>query len=82
MGLDRFYTLNSPLWRAVPAKWVVEPTDQSVYVGTHVAINCLADGQPKPTIRWKQAIGMLNFRHDYFPENFFNSKIFIIFLNK
>lgn len=43
--------------RTVPAKWVVEPADQSVYVGTHVAIHCQAEGFPKPAIRWKQAVG-------------------------
>lgn len=41
----------------VPPRWTVEPHDQSVILGNAVAITCRADGFPKPTVIWKQAIG-------------------------
>ncbi|XP_035706801.1 Down syndrome cell adhesion molecule-like protein Dscam2 isoform X3 [Folsomia candida] len=41
----------------VPAKWVMEPGDQSVSVGSHVAIHCQTQGYPKPTVKWRQAVG-------------------------
>ncbi|XP_059481325.1 cell adhesion molecule Dscam2-like isoform X4 [Neocloeon triangulifer] len=41
----------------VPPRWVVEPSDQSVVLGKSVVLQCQADGFPKPTVTWKQAIG-------------------------
>ncbi|XP_065347787.1 cell adhesion molecule Dscam2-like isoform X4 [Cloeon dipterum] len=41
----------------VPPRWVVEPSDQNVVLGKSVALQCQADGFPKPTVTWKQAIG-------------------------
>ncbi|KAE8736743.1 hypothetical protein FOCC_FOCC017802, partial [Frankliniella occidentalis] len=41
----------------VPPRWVVEPAEQSVVLGKAVTLPCQADGFPKPTITWKQAIG-------------------------
>lgn len=43
----------------VPAKWVIEPEDTSVSVGSHVAIHCSSKGYPLPQIKWKQAVGKL-----------------------
>uniref|UniRef100_A0A1B0GIB4 Down syndrome cell adhesion molecule-like protein Dscam2 n=2 Tax=Lutzomyia longipalpis TaxID=7200 RepID=A0A1B0GIB4_LUTLO len=42
---------------SVPPRWIVEPQDQSVILGNLVIIDCKADGFPKPTVSWKQAIG-------------------------
>jgi Down syndrome cell adhesion molecule len=36
---------------------LVEPADESVVLGKSVVLQCQADGFPKPTVTWKQAIG-------------------------
>jgi hypothetical protein len=45
----------------VPPRWMVEPTDHSVVQGNPVSLHCQVDGFPKPTIIWKQAVGIYFF---------------------
>jgi hypothetical protein len=42
----------------VPPRWLMEPVDQSVVQGNPVSLHCQVDGFPKPTVTWKQAVGM------------------------
>lgn len=49
--------LTVPLTVNVPPKWIVEPKDTSTRYMDNTTIDCEADGQPKPTITWKKAVG-------------------------
>lgn len=46
----------------VPPRWMVEPTDHSVVQGNPVYLHCQVEGFPKPTVTWKQAVGMYSFQ--------------------
>jgi hypothetical protein len=46
---------------AVPPRWLMEPVDHSVVQGNPVSLHCQVDGFPKPTVTWKQAVGMQSF---------------------
>jgi hypothetical protein len=46
----------------VPPRWLMEPTDYSVVQGNPVSLHCQVDGFPKPTVTWKQAVGMYFFQ--------------------
>jgi hypothetical protein len=60
-GCDRIF------FSLVPPRWIVEPADQSVVLGKSVVLQCQADGFPKPTVTWKQAIGESIFFSLYAP---------------
>ncbi|XP_022238880.1 Down syndrome cell adhesion molecule-like protein Dscam2 [Limulus polyphemus] len=40
----------------VPPRWLTEPVDKSVIRGETVAIDCLAEGYPKPRMSWKRPL--------------------------
>lgn len=48
--------LTSPVI-SVPPKWVLEPSDSSVFKGRTALIDCQADGFPPPSIRWSKTEG-------------------------
>ncbi len=33
-------------------KWLIEPKDLRIKSGNNIAIDCKADGEPKPIIKW------------------------------
>ncbi|KAI4460599.1 basigin related [Holotrichia oblita] len=41
----------------VPPRWILEPTDKAFAQGSDAAIECKADGFPKPSVTWKKATG-------------------------
>ncbi|RWS18961.1 Down syndrome cell adhesion molecule-like protein, partial [Leptotrombidium deliense] len=45
---------------AVPPKWKLEPSDQSVVIGDRVTFHCQANGYPLPLIRWKLTTGKIH----------------------
>jgi hypothetical protein len=57
------HMLMLPCLFLVPPRWMVEPTDHSVVQGNPVSLHCQVDGFPKPTITWKQAVGMYLFQN-------------------
>ncbi|CAH0555685.1 unnamed protein product [Brassicogethes aeneus] len=42
----------------VPPRWILEPTDKAFAQGSDAAVECKADGFPKPTVTWKRATGV------------------------
>ncbi len=48
----------------VAPNWVKEPNDIRINAGDDVSVECIADGLPKPTIKWISSKGFeldLNF---------------------
>lgn len=45
----------------VPPRWILEPTDKAFAQGSDAAVECKADGFPKPVVTWKRATGKDNF---------------------
>ncbi len=43
----------------VAANWVKEPNDIRVNTGDDVSVECIADGLPKPTIKWISSKGLI-----------------------
>ncbi|KAL7024043.1 hypothetical protein ACKWTF_012881 [Chironomus riparius] len=43
---------TAELFVKVPPQWTFEPQDTNVMLGNPIAINCEANGYPKPTITW------------------------------
>jgi hypothetical protein len=43
----------------VAANWVKEPNDIRVNAGDDVSVECIADGLPKPTIKWISSKGLI-----------------------
>lgn len=33
-------------------KWIKEPKDTKIKSGDNIVIECIADGEPKPVIKW------------------------------
>ncbi|CAM1308016.1 Uncharacterised protein g4740 [Pycnogonum litorale] len=44
----------------VPPKWKIRPENQSVRTGQKAIFHCVADGYPKPTLKWFRQNGNLN----------------------
>ncbi|CAN7939378.1 unnamed protein product, partial [Ixodes hexagonus] len=44
------------LVRALP-RWTIRPTDLAAVVGSSVTLDCQAEGEPEPVVRWKHATG-------------------------
>jgi hypothetical protein len=42
----------------VAPNWVKEPNDIRVNAGNDVSVECIADGLPKPTIKWISSKGL------------------------
>ncbi|XP_031351172.1 Down syndrome cell adhesion molecule-like protein Dscam2 isoform X16 [Photinus pyralis] len=42
----------------VPPRWILEPTDKAFAQGSDAAVECKADGFPKPSVTWKRATGV------------------------
>ncbi|CAH0555684.1 unnamed protein product [Brassicogethes aeneus] len=51
-------SFNSELFVNVPPRWILEPTDKAFAQGSDAAVECKADGFPKPTVTWKRATGV------------------------
>ncbi|KAK6634651.1 hypothetical protein RUM43_012052 [Polyplax serrata] len=50
------YTANLSV--TIPPYWVTEPkSEESVILGNSILLHCQADGFPKPSVTWKQALG-------------------------
>ncbi|XP_050305192.1 cell adhesion molecule Dscam2 isoform X16 [Anthonomus grandis grandis] len=54
-GSDRF---SAVLHVNVPPRWILEPTDKAFAQGSDAAVECKADGFPKPVVTWKRATGV------------------------
>lgn len=48
----------------VPPRWILEPTDKAFAQGSDAAVECKADGFPKPSVTWKRATGKFIFFND------------------
>ncbi|XP_076265877.1 Down syndrome cell adhesion molecule 1 isoform X10 [Rhynchophorus ferrugineus] len=49
---------SSDLHVNVPPRWILEPTDKAFAQGSDAAVECKADGFPKPVVTWKRATGV------------------------
>ncbi|XP_060529784.1 cell adhesion molecule Dscam2 isoform X38 [Cylas formicarius] len=49
---------TAPLNVYVPPRWILEPTDKAFAQGSDAAVECKADGFPKPVVTWKKATGV------------------------
>ncbi|XP_063932350.1 cell adhesion molecule Dscam1 isoform X5 [Zophobas morio] len=49
---------SSTLRVNVPPRWILEPTDKAFAQGSDAAVECKADGFPKPVVTWKRATGV------------------------
>ncbi|XP_044270315.1 Down syndrome cell adhesion molecule-like protein Dscam2 isoform X45 [Tribolium madens] len=49
---------SSTLHVNVPPRWILEPTDKAFAQGSDAAVECKADGFPKPVVTWKRATGV------------------------
>ncbi|XP_066145693.1 cell adhesion molecule Dscam1 isoform X39 [Euwallacea fornicatus] len=54
-GEDRYSTFLNV---NVPPRWILEPTDKAFAQGSDAAVECKADGFPKPVVTWKRATGV------------------------
>ncbi|XP_050305206.1 cell adhesion molecule Dscam2 isoform X28 [Anthonomus grandis grandis] len=54
-GEDRLFTVLNV---NVPPRWILEPTDKAFAQGSDAAVECKADGFPKPVVTWKRATGV------------------------
>ncbi|XP_076265872.1 Down syndrome cell adhesion molecule 1 isoform X5 [Rhynchophorus ferrugineus] len=51
-------SFSSELQVNVPPRWILEPTDKAFAQGSDAAVECKADGFPKPVVTWKRATGV------------------------
>jgi len=51
------FLINLTIKLIVPPVWIKEPIDVRVNSGDDMMIECLADGLPKPTIKWISSKG-------------------------
>ncbi|XP_066145675.1 cell adhesion molecule Dscam1 isoform X22 [Euwallacea fornicatus] len=51
-------TYTAELLVNVPPRWILEPTDKAFAQGSDAAVECKADGFPKPVVTWKRATGV------------------------
>ncbi|XP_064216078.1 Down syndrome cell adhesion molecule isoform X15 [Tribolium castaneum] len=51
-------THSSTLYVNVPPRWILEPTDKAFAQGSDAAVECKADGFPRPVVTWKRATGV------------------------
>ncbi|XP_068899445.1 cell adhesion molecule Dscam1 isoform X39 [Tenebrio molitor] len=51
-------THSATLYVNVPPRWILEPTDKAFAQGSDAAVECKADGFPKPVVTWKRATGV------------------------
>ncbi|XP_071050253.1 cell adhesion molecule Dscam1 isoform X5 [Onthophagus taurus] len=51
------HSFSANLQVNVPPRWILEPTDRAFAQGSDAAIECKADGFPKPSVTWKKATG-------------------------
>ncbi|XP_063932407.1 cell adhesion molecule Dscam1 isoform X12 [Zophobas morio] len=51
-------TYSAILHVNVPPRWILEPTDKAFAQGSDAAVECKADGFPKPVVTWKRATGV------------------------
>ncbi|XP_023225153.1 Down syndrome cell adhesion molecule-like protein Dscam2 [Centruroides sculpturatus] len=56
-GIDRF---SASLLVRAPTKWVQEPSDKDIVVGTSLVIECEATGLPPPNVSWRKLDGALS----------------------
>ena len=49
---------------SVPPRWIIEPVDKAVALGSDANLECKADGFPKPSLSWKKAAGKLFDMHN------------------
>ncbi|XP_064216093.1 Down syndrome cell adhesion molecule isoform X30 [Tribolium castaneum] len=49
---------SSTLHVNVPPRWILEPTDKAFAQGSDAAVECKADGFPRPVVTWKRATGV------------------------
>ncbi|XP_076265889.1 Down syndrome cell adhesion molecule 1 isoform X21 [Rhynchophorus ferrugineus] len=54
-GISSF---TAELLVTVPPRWILEPTDKAFAQGSDAAVECKADGFPKPVVTWKRATGV------------------------
>ncbi|XP_076265907.1 Down syndrome cell adhesion molecule 1 isoform X37 [Rhynchophorus ferrugineus] len=54
-GINSF---SAELIVKVPPRWILEPTDKAFAQGSDAAVECKADGFPKPVVTWKRATGV------------------------
>nr|XP_015838908.1 PREDICTED: Down syndrome cell adhesion molecule isoform X36 [Tribolium castaneum] len=53
-----FATFSAYLYIHVPPRWILEPTDKAFAQGSDAAVECKADGFPRPVVTWKRATGV------------------------
>jgi hypothetical protein len=58
----------------VAPNWVKEPNDIRVNAGDDVSVECIADGLPKPTIKWISSKGLKFFSTLFLRINVFNQQ--------
>jgi hypothetical protein len=51
----------------VSPKWVIEPKDIRITAGNELSLECRADGEPKPIIKWIDSKGCV---HRFFLNSF------------
>ncbi|XP_063932377.1 cell adhesion molecule Dscam1 isoform X8 [Zophobas morio] len=52
------FSYTAELLVNVPPRWILEPTDKAFAQGSDAAVECKADGFPKPVVTWKRATGV------------------------
>ncbi|XP_068899413.1 cell adhesion molecule Dscam1 isoform X9 [Tenebrio molitor] len=52
------FSYSAELLVNVPPRWILEPTDKAFAQGSDAAVECKADGFPKPVVTWKRATGV------------------------
>jgi hypothetical protein len=58
----------------VSPKWITEPKDIRITAGNELSLECRADGEPKPIIKWIDSKGWV---YKSFFKNSFSSEIHI-----